>query len=341
MLADIYLGKITTWNDPPIAKLNPGVKLPSTKITPVYRTDGSGDTYAFTNYLSQVSPECKSKVGTSTQVHFPTGLGGKGNSGVGGVLPSTNGAIAYVAIAYVLSNKFDYALIQNAAGKFPAPGITSISAAAATVKTIPSRQRDLDRRPAGVGIGRVPDLDVHVRDRPENELRRRRRSSRSSPGRSRPGQDRAEARLRAAAVKGRLGARRYKRLDEVESGGNRAARVHDVDRHRRVRLREQPRPAPFAPGASSPIAIGDPLLRLLTGLAALAGVGVLIWIAYTVFDEASPAISQFGLGVRRPRRLEPVNRPVRRGGLHLRHGRELADGAHARRRRCRSPSRCS
>jgi phosphate transport system substrate-binding protein len=138
VLAGIYMGQITNWNDPQIAKLNPGVKLPSLKITPVYRSDGSGDTYAFTNYLSHVSPAFKSKVGVSTQVSWPTGLGGKGNSGVGGVLSTTNGAIAYVAISYVLANKFDYALVQNAAGKFPVPGISSISAAAKTLAAIPS-----------------------------------------------------------------------------------------------------------------------------------------------------------------------------------------------------------
>jgi phosphate transport system substrate-binding protein len=138
VLADIWLGKIKTWNAPQIKALNPGAHLPSTKITPVYRTDASGDTYAFTNYLSHVSSQWKSQVGTSTQVHFPAGLGGKGNSGVGGVLASTNGAIAYIALAYVVENKFDDAAIQNAAGKFETPGISSISAAAATVKSVPS-----------------------------------------------------------------------------------------------------------------------------------------------------------------------------------------------------------
>lgn len=138
ILADIWLGKITSWNDPKIKALNPGVNLPATKIQPVYRTDASGDTYAFTNYLSKVSPQWKSQVGNSTQVHFPVGLGGKGNSGVGGVLASTNGAIAYIAIAYVVANKFDDALVQNAAGKFPVPSVASISAAAATVGSIPS-----------------------------------------------------------------------------------------------------------------------------------------------------------------------------------------------------------
>jgi phosphate transport system substrate-binding protein len=138
VLADIYLGKITAWNNPAIKALNPGVNLPSTKIQPVYRTDGSGDTYAFTQYLSKVSPEWKSKVGFATQVSFPTGLGGAHNSGVGGLLASTNGAIAYIAIAYVVQNNFDAALVQNAAGKYPVPGVPSISAAAATVKSVPA-----------------------------------------------------------------------------------------------------------------------------------------------------------------------------------------------------------
>ena len=138
VLAGIYLGQITMWNAPQIKALNPGVNLPATKITPVYRSDGSGDTYAFTNYLSQINPTFKTKVGNATQVAFPVGLGGKGNSGVGGVLTSTNGSIAYIAISYVLANKFDYALVQNAAGKYPVPGVPSISAAAAAVKTTPT-----------------------------------------------------------------------------------------------------------------------------------------------------------------------------------------------------------
>jgi phosphate transport system substrate-binding protein len=138
VLAGIYLGQITMWNAPQIKALNPGVSLPALKITPVYRSDGSGDTYAFTNFLSQISPTFKSKVGNATQVAFPVGLGGKGNSGVGAVLSTTNGAIAYIAISYVLSNKFDYALIQNAAGKYPVPGIPSISAAAAALKSVPA-----------------------------------------------------------------------------------------------------------------------------------------------------------------------------------------------------------
>jgi phosphate transport system substrate-binding protein len=137
-LADIYLGKITTWNDPAIAKLNQGTSLPSTKITPVYRSDGSGDTYALTDYLSKVSPEWKKKVGTSTEVKFPTGVGGKGNDGVSAVLGKTDGAIAYVGVAYASSNKFNQAAMQNAAGNFVQPTLKSIEAAGQTVKTVPS-----------------------------------------------------------------------------------------------------------------------------------------------------------------------------------------------------------
>lgn len=138
VLAEIYEGKITTWNDSKIAALNPGVKLPSEKITPVYRSDGSGDTYAFTNYLSHISSTWSSKIGHSTQVSFPVGIGGKGNSGVGADITDTQGSIGYIAIAYVLANKFDYALIENAAGKFPVPGIASIEAAAKTLKSVPA-----------------------------------------------------------------------------------------------------------------------------------------------------------------------------------------------------------
>ncbi|HET9104320.1 MAG TPA: phosphate ABC transporter substrate-binding protein PstS [Solirubrobacteraceae bacterium] len=138
VLAKIWLGQIKTWNDPAIKALNPGVNLPNVPIQPVHRTDGSGDTFAFTNYLSKVSPQFKSTVGNATTVSWPGGIGGKGNSGVGGVLSSTNGAIAYIAIAYVLQNKFDYGLVQNAAGKYPTPSVDSISAAAAALTSVPS-----------------------------------------------------------------------------------------------------------------------------------------------------------------------------------------------------------
>ncbi len=156
VLAEIYMGKITTWNDPKIAALNPGAKLPSMKITPVYRSDGSGDTFAVTNYLSQISPEWKSQIGNATQVKFPVGVGGKGNSGVGGALTSTPGSIGYIAIAYVLANKFDYALIKNAAGKYPVPGIPSISAAAAALKEVPANNEVSIVNPPASAPGAYP-----------------------------------------------------------------------------------------------------------------------------------------------------------------------------------------
>jgi phosphate transport system substrate-binding protein len=136
VLADIYLGKITQWNDPAIAKLNSGASLPSTKITPVYRSDGSGDTFAFTNYLSTVSPEFKSTVGTSTTVKFPTGVGAEKNDGVAAAISQTDGAIGYVGLAYALSNELSMPLVENSAGEFPEPNVESVEAAADAVKTI-------------------------------------------------------------------------------------------------------------------------------------------------------------------------------------------------------------
>jgi phosphate transport system substrate-binding protein len=136
ILADIYLGNVSKWDDPAIAKLNPGASLPSTKITPVYRSDGSGDTYAFTNYLSTVDPEFKSKVGTSTTVKFPTGVGAEKNDGVSAAISQTDGAIGYVGLAYALSNELSMPLVENSAGSFPEPGVESVEAAADAVSKI-------------------------------------------------------------------------------------------------------------------------------------------------------------------------------------------------------------
>jgi phosphate transport system substrate-binding protein len=137
-VADIYLGKITTWDDPAIQKLNPGANLPSTKITPVYRSDGSGDTYALTDWLSKVSPEWKSQVGVGTEVKFPTGVGAEHNDGVAGVETKTDGSIAYLAASYVQSNGFNQAALENAAGNFEQPDVKTIATAAETVKSVPA-----------------------------------------------------------------------------------------------------------------------------------------------------------------------------------------------------------
>ncbi len=134
VIANIFLGKITTWNDAAIAKLNPGVSLPATPISPVVRSDASGTSYNFTDYLSQVSPEWKARVSASTQPSFPTGTGAKGSSGVAGVIASTNGAIGYVDVAYAETNHFQYAAVENAAGSFVLPTVPSIAAAAAATR---------------------------------------------------------------------------------------------------------------------------------------------------------------------------------------------------------------
>jgi len=130
LLADIYLGKITRWNDPAIEKINPGVTLPGKDITVVHRSDGSGTTWIFTNYLSKVSPEWKQKVGNDKAVQWPTGVGGKGNEGVSGYVQRIEGAIGYVEYAYAIQNHMTYTQLQNKAGKFVSPAISSFMAAA-------------------------------------------------------------------------------------------------------------------------------------------------------------------------------------------------------------------
>jgi phosphate transport system substrate-binding protein len=133
-LARIYMGEIKIWNDAAIAKLNPDLKLPATAIAPVYRSDGSGTNFLFTDYLSKVSPEFKQQIGSSTSVQWPVGLGGKGNEGVAALTGRTEGAIGYVEYAYVKQNKMNYALLQNAAGKFVAPDSETFKAAAGNAK---------------------------------------------------------------------------------------------------------------------------------------------------------------------------------------------------------------
>jgi phosphate transport system substrate-binding protein len=134
VLANIYLGNITSWNDPAIKALNKGVKLPSTKIVPVHRSDGSGDTYVFTNYLSKVNKTWKSKVGCATTVSWPTGPGGSKNPGVAALVSSTPGAIGYVSDFYAIQNHIAKARVKNAAGAYVLPRIGSIEAAAQLVK---------------------------------------------------------------------------------------------------------------------------------------------------------------------------------------------------------------
>jgi len=130
-LADIYLGKITKWNDPALAKLNPSAKLPNQAIAVAYRSDGSGTTFVFTEYLSKVNPEWKAKIGTNTSVQWPVGIGGKGNEGVAGTVTNTKGSIGYVEYAYVKQNKMTYMRMINRDGKAVEPGSKAVQAASA------------------------------------------------------------------------------------------------------------------------------------------------------------------------------------------------------------------
>jgi phosphate transport system substrate-binding protein len=134
-LASIFLGHITKWNDPALTALNPGVALPDKDIVVVHRSDGSGTTYIFTDYLSKVSDEWKTGVGNSSSVQWPVGLGGKGNEGVAGTLGQTDGAIGYVELAYAVTNKLKYTKMKNAAGSIVEPGIPSTQAAMADFGT--------------------------------------------------------------------------------------------------------------------------------------------------------------------------------------------------------------
>jgi len=133
-IADIFLGKIKKWNDPKIAATNAGVKLPDNEIVVVHRSDGSGTTFIFTDYLSKVSAEWKQKAGNNTSVNWPTGIGGKGNEGVSGQVKQTPGTIGYVELIYALQNKMPYAELKNAAGDFVKPTIESVTAALATAE---------------------------------------------------------------------------------------------------------------------------------------------------------------------------------------------------------------
>lgn len=134
LLADIFLRKITMWNDPAIVAINPGITLPAQRITIVYRSDGSGTTFNWVNYLSKVSPEWKQKVGEGTSVRWPGGIGGKGNEGVAAMVKQIKGSIGYVELSYALSTKLIYGAVKNKAGNFIVPSAASVAAAGASAE---------------------------------------------------------------------------------------------------------------------------------------------------------------------------------------------------------------
>lgn len=136
-LAGIYLGTITKWNDPELTKPNPGVNLPNSDIVVVHRSDGSGTSYIFTDFLSKANDDWKNKVGKGASINWPVGLGGKGNEGVTGLVKQTAGAIGYVELIYAVQNNIPYGKVQNASGKFVKADLAGVTAAAASMKDIP------------------------------------------------------------------------------------------------------------------------------------------------------------------------------------------------------------
>jgi len=153
IISSIYLGKITSWNDAAIGKVNPGVSLPNQSIIVVHRSDGSGTTYIFTDYLSKISPDWKSGVGKGTSVSWPVGLGAKGNEGVAGMIRQMDGAFGYVELIYALQNNITYGTVKNTSGNFVKASLASTTAAAASMKTMPADFR--------VSITNAPGADAY------------------------------------------------------------------------------------------------------------------------------------------------------------------------------------
>lgn len=171
-LAGIFLGSITKWNDPAVVKDNPGTALPDTTIQVVHRSDGSGTTAIFVDYLSKVSPEWKKRVGVGKSVNWPTGLGGKGNEGVASIAKETPGSVAYVELAYAIRLKLSTALLRNREGVFVRPSIETTTAAAAGV-VLPEDMRVSMTRRAGRGV--LAHLGLHIRaysKRPTRQAKR-------------------------------------------------------------------------------------------------------------------------------------------------------------------------
>jgi phosphate transport system substrate-binding protein len=152
-LAGIFLGKITSWNDPALAKANPGVNFPNAPIVVVHRSDGSGTTFIFTDYLSNVSSDWQSAVGKGTSVKWPVGLGGKGNEGVAGMIRQMQGAIGYIELIYAVQNNIPYGVVRNASGEYVKASLQSVTAAAASVKAMPADFR--------VSITNAPGKDAY------------------------------------------------------------------------------------------------------------------------------------------------------------------------------------
>ena len=214
VLASIYLGQITNWADPRIKNLNKGTSIPSTPITVLWRSDSSGDTYAFTRYLADVSSAFAGRVGSSTTVSFPTGVGARGNAGLASAEAGTNGAIAYIAVSYLIANRLPAIGIKNASGHYVVPNLSRDRDRRGRGQA-PVRQPGDDRQSAQARQERISDLDVHLRHRADDRaagrpaavvlhLRDRRRTA-----------VRTVARLRAAAEEGAGGGPGHDQKDRL------------------------------------------------------------------------------------------------------------------------------
>ncbi|HEY8183307.1 MAG TPA: phosphate ABC transporter substrate-binding protein PstS [Thermoanaerobaculia bacterium] len=175
LLADMYLGKVTKWNDAAIAKINPGVALPNLDITIVHRSDGSGTSYIWCDFLSKTSPEFKKKVGVATSVNWPAGVGAKGNEGVSGMVSQAPGSIGYVELIYAKQNDVTYGAVQNAAGEFVRATLESVTAAAAsTAATMPADFRVSITNAAGKGVYPISSFTwILMYQNPTDKLRGR------------------------------------------------------------------------------------------------------------------------------------------------------------------------
>jgi phosphate transport system substrate-binding protein len=171
VLARIYLGQIKKWNDPQIARLNRGARLPNLQITPIHRADGSGDSYAFTDYLSAVSSTFAHQIGRATKPSFPVGPGATGNSGMVTAEESTRGSIAYIAVAFLIAHQLPAAAVQNAAGNFEVPNLRNISNAAGAVKRVPgNRELHIVNPPRSARIAYPISTFTYVILRPSDPL---------------------------------------------------------------------------------------------------------------------------------------------------------------------------
>jgi phosphate transport system substrate-binding protein len=171
VLADIFLGKITKWNDAALAKINPGVNLPGTDITVVHRSDGSGTSYIWVDYLAKTSPEWKQKVGVAASVNWPVGVGGKGNEGVAGLVRQSPGSIGYVELIYALQNKISYGQVQNKDGEFVKASVESVTAAAsAAAQSMPPDFRVSITNAPGKGVYPISSFTwLLVYENPKNK----------------------------------------------------------------------------------------------------------------------------------------------------------------------------